>query len=155
MATGFSLNTLRSNFQREWFRSFATGMGTGQGRAQRLCLGDLLVLAIARQLITTGSHPIRAFNAAYSFGVVAKTPAGMPRRLPFELFDRNEYDTLFVWIPDTLADVVPAPKHGCVQLEVLGLSPDREEATVCLLLNAIEAGVLKRVGLSPSELFHG
>ena len=148
-ATGFSLNTLRSNFQRGWFRSFAAGLGIGQGRTQRLCLSDVLVLTIARKLIAIGVHPVRGFNAALTFGLAAKAPKQFPRRMPCELFDPDLFETVFIWQPGAVARVIPVAKGGAIKLGDLGLTESEASASVCLSLNAIEADVFDKLALAP------
>jgi len=143
-AAGFSLNTLRSNYQRGWFRSFAGALGTGQGRAQRLCLGDVIVLAIARRLVDLRIHPVEAFNAAYAFGLVAKQYPHVPRRPPFELFDPARFRTVFAWKPGTTAQILPVARGGGVPLEQLKLLDG--EGTICLLLNPIVEDVFEKLG---------
>jgi len=150
-ATGFSLNTLRSNFQREWFRAHGSGVNLGQGRAQRLCLADVMVLAIARRLIALGIHPITSFEAALPFGRAAKTPKGFPARWPGELFPEDKFDTIMVWKPGRVADVLPIRKSDGIRLEQLALDDDGEDATICLHLNPIERNVFARLNVRGPE----
>ena len=150
-AAAFPLNTLRSNYQRGWFQSFGNGLSAGRGRAQRLCLGDILVLAIASRLIDAGVAPMEAYNAAVSFGVVAKTPKGVWRRMPFELFDRDQFHTILVWRRGSAANVVPVRKGQGLTLDELGVWDAFGEVSMVLPLNAVEATVFAQLGLSDSE----
>lgn len=154
-AADFPLNTLRSNYQRGWFRSFSTAMAVGRGRTQRLCLGDVLVLAIASRLIDIGFRPLEAYNAAAPFGIVAHTPKGGERRLPFQLFDRDEYNSVFVWRLGTPSRVIRVSKADGVPLEQLRLDDPFGEAAVALLLNRVEATVFRRLHLPLPEGFGG
>src|SRR5688572_25578928 len=86
-AAAFPLNTLRSNYQRGWFRSFASPDAIGRGHTRWLCLGDVLALAIASRLTELRIRPMEAWTAAYLFGTVAVVKKGGPARRPFELFD--------------------------------------------------------------------
>jgi len=147
LAADFPLNTLRSYYQRGWFRSFADGLGKGKGRAQRLCLGDILVLAIASRLVGVGLSPLDAYNAAYPYGITAKTPRGIRRRMPFELFDREEFDSVLVWSLGSAALVVPVRKGDGISLVELGLDAEFGEATIAISLNAVERTVFEKLGL--------
>lgn len=148
-AAAFPVNTLRSNYQRGWFRSFGEGLDVGKGRAQRLCIGDVLVLALASRLIDLGLRPLEAYNAAAPFGFVAHTPKGMPRRMPFQLFDRSQFDSIFIWRRGAPARVIGVPRGGMVPRSDLRLDEEFGEATVVLHLNVIEARVFDRLGLFP------
>jgi hypothetical protein len=149
-ATGFSLNTLRSNFQRDWFHSHGSGVNLGQGRAQRLCLADVMVLAIARRLIALGLHPNTSFNAALPFGRAAKTPKGLPPRWPGELFPEDDFETVMVWKPGRVAEILPVRKADGIKLEQLTFDDD-EDATVCLHLNPIERRVFTKLNVRLPE----
>lgn len=154
-AASFPLNTLRSNYQRGWFRSFASGMSVGRGRAQRLCLGDILVLAVASRLIDIGFRPLDAYNAAAPFGLVAHRPRDGQRRLPFQLFDRGEFNSLFVWRVGLPSRVVRVGKGEGIPLEDLRLDDPFGQAAVTLLLNSVEATVFARLRLALPELYGG
>lgn len=147
VAAAFPLNTLRSYYQRGWFRSFGNGMSVGKGRAQRLCLGDVLVLAIASRLIDLGLRPLDAYNAARPFGLAATTPKGVARRTPFRLFDRREFDSLLVWQKQSAGRVIPVRKRAGISLSDLPLDDPFGEAAVLLRLNAVEATVFEKLGL--------
>ena len=152
LAAGFPLNTLRSNYQRGWFRSYGSGMAVGRGRAQRLCLGDILVLAIASRLIDIGFRPLDAFNAVAPFALVAHTPKDTAeRRLPFQLFDRVQFDSIFVWRMGSPALVIRVNKGDGIPLDQLRLDSPSGEAAVALLLNSVEATVFNRLGLPGPE----
>lgn len=151
-ASGFTVNTLRSNFQRGWFRSFGNGLHSGQGRTQRLCLGDVLVLAIASRLIDVGIRPSDAYNAAYKFGAVTRNKPGQPRRLPFQTFDRDKYETILMWRNGS-HEVIPVARDE--PLAKLRLDDADGMAVVVLSLNATEAAMFARLGLSLPEQDHG
>lgn len=146
LAAGFEQNTLRSNFQRQWFRSFATKDRPGRGRAKRLCLADVVVLAITRRFIDLGLHPAEAFKAAFPFGLVSKIRKGQPARPPCTAFDPRRFDTVLVWRPGG-AEVMPIPKGEGVQLDALGLTGGTGDAVICLMVNDIEANVMSKLGL--------
>ena len=143
-AADFPVNTLRSNFQRGWFRSFGNGLHPGQGRTQRLCLGDILVLAIAGRLIDLGISPSNAYNAAYAFGAVTRNQPGQPRRQPFQSFDRSKYETLLLWRRGS-PEVVPLSRDDPVTR--LGLDGLEDRAAVVISLGAVEATMFSRLGL--------
>jgi hypothetical protein len=146
-AAAVPLNTLRSNYQRGWFQSFGNGMASGRGRAQRLCLGDILVLAIASRLIDIGLRPLDAYNAARPFGQVGGNRRGVSCRMPFGLFKRDEFDSVFIWRRGSASRVVPVRKGQGVPLELLKLDDSFGEAAVTLLLNAVEATVFEALKL--------
>lgn len=156
-AAAFPLNTLRSNYQRGWFQSFGKALNAGRGRAQKLCLGDVLVLAIASRLIDQGERPLNAYNAALPFGVVGTTPKaiidlGFVRRRPFELFDRSQFDTYLLWRRGSPARVLPVGKGLPVPIND-GLDQEGKQfgvATTVLLLNAVEQTVLKQLDVGQS-----
>ena len=156
-AAAFPLNTLRSYYQRGWFESFARGLKAGRGRAQMLCLGDVLVLAIASRLIDQGERPINAYTGARPFGLIASTPKnlleqGHPRRLPFELFNQDEFDTYLLWRRGSPTRVIAVPKDGAVPVNA-GLDEEGIQfgvATSVILLNAVERTVFKMLGLKRS-----
>jgi hypothetical protein len=158
IAAAFPLNTLRSNYQRGWFQSFGEGLATRRGSARKLCLGDILVLAIASRLIDQGERPLNAYNAALPFGLVGSTPKalreeGHPPRRPFELFNREHYDTYLLWRRGSAARVVPVAKGNPVRVEE-GLDEEGRQfgvATTVLPLNAVEATVLRQLGLLPAD----
>jgi hypothetical protein len=153
-AAAFPLNTLRSNFQRGWFNSFAEGLATHRGSARKLCLGDILVLAIASRLIDQGERPMNAYNAALPFGIVGFTPKalrdrGYPSRRPFELFNRDDFDTYLLWRRGSAARVIAVEKGAAVPVNE-GLDDEGKQfgvATTVLLLNAVEATVFKHLGI--------
>jgi hypothetical protein len=156
-AAAFPLNTLRSNYQREWFRTFGQPLAPGRGRARKLCLGDVLILAIASRLIDLGIHPLKAWNAAFLFGLVTHIKKDGPRRRPFELFDASAYETVLVWRPDRRPQVVAVSrKTKALELGELGLDAEEEAFGVCsvvLPLNPVQRTVFDKLGLSrPAEL---
>jgi hypothetical protein len=151
-AASFPLNTLRSNFQRGWFRSFANRPATGKGHTRRLCLGDVLVLAIADRLTQLRVHPINAWNAAYFFGAVTVQRKGWPRRGQFELFDEELYETVLIWRPESPPEIVPVSKDTrSLDLNSFQLTPAEQDfgvALVLLLLNPVQRTVFKKLRLS-------
>jgi hypothetical protein len=66
-ASGFSLNTLRSNFQRGWFRVIGGQASEVGGLPHMLSLRDVLHIAAAERLWEAGVHPEVAFRAALNF----------------------------------------------------------------------------------------
>jgi hypothetical protein len=102
-------------------------------------------------LIDMGLRPLDAYNAAAPFGLAAHTPKGLPRRLPCQLFDRSKFDTIFVWRRGAPARVIGVPKGGAIPQLDLRLDDEFGEATVTLLLNAVEATVFKKLGFPFSE----
>lgn len=150
LAAAFPVNTLRSNYQRGWFRSFANGLSKGRGRSQLLCLGDILVLAIASRLIDMGMRPLDAFNVAQPFGLAARTPAGHEPRKPFQLFDRAKYRTVLIWRKDAVHRVVPVENDAGVPSELFD-DDAFGVATLVLPLNPVESTVCRRLGVSMPE----
>jgi hypothetical protein len=142
-ATGFSLNTLRSSFQRAWFRSVGDETGVGQGRAQRLCLADIFVLAIAQRLIALGIHPVEAFNGAFPFARGARQFPGVPKRQPGALFDSAQYQSVFIWKPGAASQVIPVGNGEGIPLGELGLLDG--EGTICILLNPLIEPLLQKL----------
>lgn len=157
-AAAFPLNTLRSNYQRGWFRSFAQGLSAGRGRAQMLCLGDVLVLAIASRLIDQGERPMNAYNAALPFGIVGSTPKalldqGFLRRGAFQLFDDSHFDTFLLWRRGSPPRVIPVTKGGSVPVNT-GLDEEGTKfgvATTILPLNPVEQTVFSKLGIRQAE----
>jgi hypothetical protein len=71
----------------------------------------------------------------------------MPGRGPFELFDRDEFDSVFVSSLGAAAQVVPVKKGAGVLLRDLDLDGEFGDATISLLLNPVERIVFQRLGL--------
>lgn len=150
-ASDFPYNTMRSYYQRAWFRSHANALRQGRGRASLLCLADVLVLTIASRLIEVGVSPINAYAAAQPFAVAARTPKGMQRRRPPELFNRKTFETLFVWQPGSLAQVVPV-QRASPDLPLTWLFDNVGDdgyasAAVAIPLNPLERLVFQRLGI--------
>lgn len=148
-ASDFPYNTMRSYYQRGWFKSFSSALSQGRGRTGQLCLADVLVLSIASRLIEVGVRPLNAYADASSFAVIARTPKGFDRRKPLQLFDQERYQTVFVWQPGASPRVVPLPKADArIQLGELFYAADPEEyasAAVVIPLNPLEALVFRRL----------
>lgn len=153
-AAAFPLNTLRSYYQREWFRSFVKEPASRRGSARKLCLGDILVLAVASRLIDQGERPLNAYNAALPFGVLGSRPkalrdSGYPFRRPFELFDRKQFDTYLLCRSGSAGRII-AVKQGAAVPVNEGLDADGQQfgvATTVVLLNAVEGVVFKQLGV--------
>jgi hypothetical protein len=152
IAAAFPLNTLRSYYQRDWFRSFVKESETRRGSARKLCLGDVLLLAIASRLIDQGLRPLNAYNAALPFGIVGSLPKalrdqGYPLRRPFELFDREQFDTYLLCRSESAARIIPVERGAAVPVDQ-GLDAEGKlfgVATTVVLLNAVEATVFKQL----------
>ena len=131
----------------------------GRGRAHKLCLGDVLVLAIASRLIDLGIHPLKAWNAAFLFGAVTHIKKDGPRRRPFELFDVSAYDTVLVWRPDRRPQILAVSRETkALELDDLGFDAGEEAFGVCsivLPLNAVEHTVFDTLGLGVRQVFRG
>ena len=154
-AAAFPLNTLRSYYQRQWFRSFVAEPTSRRGSARKLCLGDILLLAIASRLIDQGERPLNAYNAALPFGIVGSLPEtlrkrGQPPRRPFELFDRDRFDTYLLCRSGSASRIISVEKGAAVPVHQ-GLDEEGKQfgvATTVICLNAVEATVFKELQIS-------
>jgi hypothetical protein len=75
----------------------------------------------------------------------------MPRRLPFEFFDRAAFDTVFVSALGSAAQIVPVRKGEGISLLDLKLDEEFGDATIIISLNAVERTVFQKLGLPPPE----
>ena len=152
IAADFPLNTLRSYFERGIFASLARDLSRGRGKVRRVCLGDVLVVAIASRLIDIGIRPVNAFGAAILFGRIAETPVGIRRRMPLQLFDRSQFETILVWGQGEAPQFLPVLKStGEVALPVETLPRDFLDygvAVTVLPLSGMEAIVFTRLGIA-------
>lgn len=154
-AAAFPLNTLRSYYQREWFSSFVPDVSAGRGVARKLCLGDVLVLAIASRLIDLGIQPGEAWKVGYLFGAITQTRKDGPKRRPFQLFDERAYETVLIWRKGQLPSIVPVAATSR-QISVELFSGDEEESafgvvSVVLPLNALQETVFRKLGLDTEK----
>jgi len=157
-AAAFPLNTLRSYYQREWFRSFVPDPTTRRGSARKLCLGDILVLAIASRLIDQGERPLNAYNAALPFGIVGSLPKalrerGHPPRRRFELFNRHEFDTYLLCRRGSASRIIAVEKGAAVPVHQ-GLDAEGKQfgvATTVVCLNAVETTVFKQLRIARAD----
>jgi len=72
--------------------------------------------------------------------------------MPFELFDRHEFDTVFVSQIGFVAQVIPVRKGEGIPLVDLGLDDEFGEATITISLNAVQSVVFQKLGVPlPAE----
>lgn len=131
-------NTLRSYFQKGWFRIVGGQAARGRGSAGLLTLHDVLGIAVARRLIDAGADPRLAFEAGLGFahfGVEGRDPGGV-----FDFRDRGF--TILIFFPSDGASRIVATKDA-VGFNDLFIHPrsGAREAGVHLLLNDVEKSV--------------
>lgn len=130
------LNTLRSYFQKGWFRIIGRPPASkGRGSAELLSLYDVLSLAVAKHLIDLGAVPRLAFEAGVSFGHF-----GDASRDPGELYGSGF--TVMVYFPSDGATRILRVKSA-VELAELFSHPrsGKREGSIQLLLNDVERSV--------------
>lgn len=154
LSADFPLNTLRSYYQRELFKPPAN-VSEGRGKTRYLSLGDILILAIAARLIDIGMNPFRAFHVARPFVEDTYASDDVRPRLPYELFDRAEYETVLVWDGESPARVIPVPLTNDNLTLPLSRLPhdvlDYGTGLVVMPLSGLEKTVFTRLGIA-SEL---
>jgi hypothetical protein len=133
------LNTLRSYFQRGWFRIVGGEAAKSRGSAGLLTLHDVLAVGVARPLIEAGAEPRLAFEAGLvfaHFGEDGRDPGGT-----FDLVKCGF--TVMVFFPSDGACRILATKDA-LHFNDLFVHPrtGARETGLHLLLNDVEKSVL-------------
>jgi hypothetical protein len=154
-ASGFSLNTLRSNYQRGWFRIIGGERAQGEGLPHMLSLRDVLHVAVAHRLWTAGVHPEIAFKAGINFahsGGEDDAHDGL-FRVPAGVFESSKARTFLLYHPSEAKSEFPgriiAVPHNSPETllkELFRGNSSSTDTALILDLEDLEIRVLRLLG---------
>lgn len=140
VASGFSLNTLRSLYGREHFRIIGGEAKKGRGVSADLTLEDIMCIAVAKVAVDAGVHPKIAFNAGMEFAYTSDR-----NRNPACMFPTGF--TVLILHPAVGASAVVNMTDTLSFADLFGVSdPNGRPAAVALLVNFVERNVFSRLG---------
>jgi hypothetical protein len=140
VASGFTLNTLRSLYGRGHFQIVGGEAKKGRGMSAELTFEDIMCIAVAKVPIDAGVHPRIAFEAAKSYAYYAD-----PGRTPCQLFP--EGFTALVMHPAVGASAIVNFRDAIGFAELFSArSGTGRPAAVVALINDVERHVYSRLG---------